>query len=253
MGLRARCVSVFCWLALSGACGGRVQEAAPLPSVDAAAGASSRVTPSFGGSPDALGSAGAQNVAGMQNVAGTSAGDAGAPSAGAPSLVALGCPDPAGSVAACPEVQADLDFRNTSGNISSSWVEPLQIPQFGTSPAGYYSSAQPVDPALWDRSALPAGACVFRLHGVPGSCLREGNIFLGPCLFDGGPRVSPGDFYENNRCGQGIAPGCPTSDPGSYDGFWWYMVPRGPDIDVVICAPECAQELQPSAQACLTL
>jgi hypothetical protein len=251
MGLRLRSASVFWGLALGVACGGRAQEAAPLPPVDTAAGAGSGAAASFGGGSEASGGAStqagtaAQSAAGMQSVAG-------APSAGAPNLVALGCPDPTGSVAACPAVAANLDFGSTSGN-SSSWVEPLQIPQFGTRPAGYYPADPNVDPALWDRAALPAGACVFRLHGVPGSCLRPGRIDEGSCLLDGVPPVSPGDFYENNLCGQGVAPGCPTSDPWAPEGYWWYMVPRGVDTDVVICAPECAQQLQLSGECCLIL
>jgi len=260
MGFHARSASVFWGVGLCVACGGRVEQTAPLPPVEAAAGGGSSVAPSSGGSNDAPGGAGMQSGAGAQSVAGTqsvagqpaAAGEAGAPSTGAPSLVALGCPDPAGNVAACPAVTADLDFRSPSDDLGSSWVEPLQIPQFGSRPAGYYPDPS-VDPALWDRSARPAGACVFRLHGVSGSCLRPGLISEGSCLYDAGPHVSPGDFYESNSCGLGIAPGCPTSDPWSHNGYWWYMVPRGPDIDVVICAPECAQQLQPSVRGCLTL
>jgi hypothetical protein len=228
------------------------------PSVDAAAGTGSSEAPSFGGSSTGAGGSSVAGVAGgLTSAAGqaASAGQSGAPSAGAPNLVTLGCPDPAGNTAACPNLSADLDFSGAAENQGSPWVEPLQIPQFGSRPPGYYPSGPAVDPALWDRSALPAGACVFRLHGVPGSCLRPGRIYLGSCaeLADGGPTIVPGDFYENNTCAQGIAPGCPTADPWSSYGFWWYMVPRGADTDLVMCAPECAGELQPSSEGCLSL
>jgi hypothetical protein len=251
MGWRTRRVSVVLGFALCVACGGRAQEAAPVrPSVDAEAGSGSSEAPSFGGSSISAGGAGVlTSVAGQPG----SAGQSGAQSAGAPNLIALGCPDPAAS-AACPAVTADLDFRSMTDNQSSSWVEPLQIPQFGSRPPNYDPSDPLVEPALWDRSALPAGVCVFRLHGVPGSCLRPGQIFVGTCAAqDGGPRIAPGDFYENNTCAQGIAPGCPSSDPWSGDGVWWYMVPRGADTDLVVCAPECAGELQPDAEGCLSL
>jgi hypothetical protein len=257
MGLRVRGASVLLGFALCVACGGRAEEAAPLrPSVNAQAGSGSSGAPSFGGSSGASSSAGAVTGTAGQPVSG---GQSGAPVGGASNLIALGCPDPATN-AACPAVTADLDFRSTTDNQSSSWVEPLQVPQFGSRPPNYYPPDPGVDPALWDRSALPAGACVFRLHGMPGSCIRPGYIFEGTCtrLDDGGlapspGEPSPGDFYENNTCAQGIAPGCPSSNPWGYDGFWWYMVPRGADTDLVVCAPECAQAFQANGQTCLTI
>jgi len=121
-----------------------------------------------------------------------------------------------------------------------AWSEPLQVPDYShvdlTKPRG----DPPHPPELWDRSSLPAGACVFRVHGVNAGCLGESPyISYGACRDS--KLVVPISYYESNKCEEGIAPGCPSEDVLSSQG-WWYAVtdPHEPDVlTVVICAPVC--------------
>lgn len=233
------------------ACGGRAQtgtRASAAP--DAAAG--SGVPLSVGGAATVGGGTGA--LLGFGGGRPNTGGFGGASSAGASSATLPGCPDPTLS-ATCPALKADLDFSGTTSSTSGSvWVEPLQIPQYGTRPPAYPWADLP-DPSLWDRSAMPAGACVFRLHGVPASCLRPGFIFFGSCAQNAipeAPRVAPGSYYDSGQCGHGIAPGCPVAVPWNRVGYWWYLLAQGADTDVVVCAPECA-DLASNGDACLEL
>ena len=47
-------------------------------------------------------------------------------------------------------------------------------------------------------------------------------------------------YYEGDSCRQGVAPGCPSASAWDVPkGNWWYLVARGEDTDLVVCAPEC--------------
>jgi hypothetical protein len=133
-------------------------------------------------------------------------------------------------------------------------VEPLQVPSFGGA-AAYYGPPAP-DPSTWDRSPLPAGACVYRLHGVNPACFPlGGSLWPYDCAeleSDSEPRVLPFSFYEMYGC-HDVAPGCPASLPGTLQpGHWWYLSPVSEtETDLVICAPLCDETY--FSVACLIL
>jgi hypothetical protein len=99
---------------------------------------------------------------------------------------------------------------------------------------------------------LPAGACVFRVHGMGANCVRNGILFVGDCPGPGVAGTAPTGFYDWPYCGQNVVPGCPTADPWGPVGLWWYLQPDGANVDLVVCAPECAAGID-SAGACLNL
>jgi hypothetical protein len=230
------------------ACGGRAQ-------LLDAAGGSTAVAVSGTGGAGGIETA-SSGSGGVSMVLGGAASTSAAGEGGAPSSMPLGCPDPA-LQASCPELNVDL--VPTSAEKTSDpavWVEPLQVPNFDMTPPGYFPPVTHADPASWDHSPVPAGACVFRLHNAGSNCLRPGRVYLESCASflaaePGAAHVVPVSFYETSRCEQGIAPGCPSSDPWSSEGIWWYELPHGADLDVVVCAPLCANEFVGSA--CLRL
>jgi hypothetical protein len=132
-------------------------------------------------------------------------------------------------------------------------VEPLQIPDLTVGAYDWEVDERErnADPSTWDRSPLPAGACVFRLHGVNANCYPGGGLFyVGDCRYLKQPRPAPGGFYEGNHCG--VEPGCATARASGTASYWWYLVDRGSAADLVICAPECAQSFVPYG-GCLSL
>jgi hypothetical protein len=152
--------------------------------------------------------------------------------------------------AACVAQQIPLSFPPpTSVGPSPTpevWVEALQVPNYGVRPEGYYPPSVDSDPATWDRSPLPAGACVFRLHGLSPSCQRAGILWEATCHVEdliGGPHVPIPSYYGASVCMRHITPGCPTADPWNAAGYWWYMQPDGENVDIVVCAPECASSI----------
>lgn len=173
--------------------------------------------------------------------AASAAGEAGEPDADpAPSL--LGCPDQSWNQ--CPErfnLTLHFDGTSTKSDDARVWSEPLQLPAFPEGVSGPLSG--PIDPALWDRSMLPAGACVFRIHGAPASCLvtNFGRVRSGPCGAPP-PIVVPFGYYETSYCDEGIAPGCGNAEPYHSDNQAWYVVPEAePDqFRLVMCAGICS-------------
>jgi hypothetical protein len=127
---------------------------------------------------------------------------------------------------------------------------PLQYPKYQPPDAGALSPGQTTDPSTWDRSQLPAGACVFRVQGLSAACLQHAQILAGPCA----QPVSVGliNVTDFGQCGPGDIPGCSTSDPWNGGGDWWYVQADGDDYDIVMCAPECAQQVAWNGGACLT-
>jgi hypothetical protein len=128
-------------------------------------------------------------------------------------------------------------------------VDPLQVPDYSAAPnppAEGVPYPAP-DSSAWDRSDVPAGACVFRLHGVDSRCYPKGaSFFTGSCsgLEDGRPLIAPDSFYDEYKCTDTM-PGCPVSDPWSGEpGNWWYFAPGNDGDDgvatLVVCAPACA-------------
>jgi hypothetical protein len=86
---------------------------------------------------------------------------------------------------------------------------------------------------------MPAGAYVFRVHGLRASCYPAGGRFYADNC-SGTVRVLPSSFYEQH-CSE--APGCSSSENVFYGntdiGQWWYLNDRGDSaLDVVVCAPE---------------
>ncbi len=167
---------------------------------------------------------------------------------GGPSPSETSEPTPAPDVPVCPpELLVEFGPDMTIGTLPDGVaIDSLQVPDYSLAPnpppAGVPYPAP--DPAEWDRSDLPAGACVFRLHGVDARCYPKGaTFFTGSCsgLEDGRPLIAPSSFYDKYRC-TSVAPGCPASDPWSGEpGYWWYFVPRSDTVtDLVVCAPACA-------------
>jgi hypothetical protein len=232
---------------LLGACGGRAQldVSGGSPAVAAGGNSGARAV-------DTASSGAAAVTTTLGGAASTSVAGEG----GAPSSVPFGCPDPA-LQPTCPELNVDLvpiSAERTSD--PAVWVEPLQFPDFGTRPPGYFPPNDQADPASWDRSAVPAGACVFRLHNAASNCLRPGRVYIESCAGflaaePGAAHVVPVSFYETSGCEQGTAPGCPSADPWNPVGIWWYELPHGADLDVVVCAPLCADEF--AGGVCLRL
>jgi hypothetical protein len=168
------------------------------------------------------------------------------------STTPVGCSAPTDD-AACTALNVLLDLHHiTSDPASGVSVEPLQAPDYGVRPEDHVASYVLPDASAWDRSPRPAGACVFRLHGVSASCLSHGTLWEGGCPAPGKPSVAPGSFYETSLCGQALVPGCPISDPWSNIGNWWYLQHDGADVDLVVCAPECAAAIADPGGACLS-
>jgi len=170
-----------------------------------------------------------------------------------PSRLGGVCPAPT-LPASCPSVNVLIDpHAATKDALSGVYVEPLQAPDYGTRPYNYFPQYELPDPSSWDRSPLPAGACVFRVHGMGANCVRNGLLFVGQCPAPGIVLPAPGGFYDTSYCEQGISPGCPIADPWGEQGHWWYLQPDGANVDLVICAPECANSIGSDGRACLSL
>lgn len=106
---------------------------------------------------------------------------------------------------------------------------------------------------------MPAGACVFRIHGLTPECYQLGrhnwikNRACDDFLLTG---FSPAAYYDaRDAVSPSVEPGCPSPNWGaSAQGYWWYLNAVGPDTaDVVICAPECANAFASSGRACVYL
>jgi hypothetical protein len=163
----------------------------------------------------------------------------------------VGCTVPSDD-SACTSASVLLDLHHvTSDPASGLFVEPLQAPDYGVRPADHVASYIQPDPSTWDRSPQPAGACVFRLHGMNAICLSHGMLFAGDCPPPGESGVAPESFYESPFCAQALVPGCPISDPWGLVGAWWYLQRDGADVDLVVCAPGCAVAIAGSGGACL--
>lgn len=132
-------------------------------------------------------------------------------------------------------------------------VEPLQVPDYrGYVPEPILSFPEP-DPSSWARSETPAGACVYRIHGVRAECYPRGVFYTTSCTQLDGPTTSLVDFYDGEL--NGALPGCPpVSHAVDALGYWYYLVPRSRDtLDVVVCAPQCAGSFSSGLDACLSL
>lgn len=172
--------------------------------------------------------------------------------AGAPAEL-VGCPN-AEWDEACPSWwRANVNFfTDAPATPGAIWVEALQLPTFEPDLPTPHEPVPKTDPADWDRSEMPAGACVFRLHGVTHGCLSSSmNLQAGACGSEGVHPV-PLSFYELNECAEGVAPGCPSTDPWDFTGQYWYAVPsrdRADETTIVVCAALCKPWL--GIQACL--
>ncbi len=178
--------------------------------------------------------------------AGASNGDAGATTA------PRGCPDASwGQCRSRSDLTVRIDGRTEGAD--GVWAEPAQIPldprPVAPPPDGYHAS-----PDSWDRSPLPHGACVFRVHNAPASCFGErGRLTFGACDPGGPPRPIPVSYYEQPDCEQGIAPGCPgPSAPWGNQNYEWYAAREADGtVLVVLCAGLC-ETLRQSTAACLS-
>jgi len=203
--------------------------------------------PSTSGSGGSAGAAGQGMVsvggmtAGGMSTGGMSVAGAGAAMVGGGGATSTlrGCPDSSwGECQATVRLTLRGDGPSKSGD--GVWSEPLQVPAYPpmTDPPTPPSEVAEKD---WDRSSLPAGACVFRVHGVAPSCFgSSGQVVYGPC--QDGMQVVPLGYYELPNCSQGISPGCPSADPSYGQNFFWYAVPDASATDtttIVVCAGIC--------------
>ena len=237
------------------ACGGRarIDGSADVPPASAGTSdpgvAGAPANTSAGGS---MPSGGDGGTAVAQSGGGGAIAAAGAGTVDADSDFSNSCPqDP--NNRACPTTEIDLVFaREMLGPRTGIWVEPLQIPDYRQGPP---ANLPEVEPSKWDRSPLPAGSCVLRIHGLSGACLQRGLLFVGTCasLADPDvPHIVPFGYYEGSSCQEGVAPGCPSADASDWrNGNWWYLVARGDDTDLVVCAPQCATPFALNTHACL--
>lgn len=152
-----------------------------------------------------------------------------------------GCPDDSWSGACEHRAVITLDSMGATANADGVTAQPLQITtSFEPDPPPGERSEDP--PERWDRGSLPLNSCVFRLQGVPRSCLdARAALWMGGC--EQHERVSPPSYYESTNCEQSIAPGCPSGDRWGPEGHWWYLLPsreRDDELSVVICGPLCA-------------
>jgi hypothetical protein len=212
-------------------CGGRYDQRMPI-----------RDEPSLGG-------VGGGGSAGAPTSAGTGSGGE---TLEEPDVTPLGCPNPSWETACDSRISVSLNFEHPVMDARGRTVEPIQTPTYDFSRP--WVRREPVDEANWDRSRVPAGACVFRMRGYQAGCFdRNMQISIGNCGDQ--PKIVPLGFYEMNRCEEGIAPGCPNSDQFG-EGSWWYLVPSeddSNDTNLVICAPECAMFPRgPDSSVCLT-
>ncbi len=166
----------------------------------------------------------------------------------------------------CPtnEIYFELDMNVGAITTASdgTTVETLQVPDY---PAPDYTQPVPQpnsDPANWDRSELPAGACVFRLYGLHAACFPTGGDIkqlVTDSSNSGSPDAGPPQvlvvgsmsYYDMQGCS--VEPGCPSADPRDSLGWWWYVADRGDAMDVVVCAPECANDFVPYTGVQVTL
>jgi hypothetical protein len=157
-------------------------------------------------------------------------------------------PPPSAPPLACPaELLVEFGPSMTVGTLPDGvTVDTLAVPDYSIAPnppAAGVPYPEP-DPSAWDRSETPAGACVFRLHGVDARCYPKGaTFFTGSCggLADGRPLIAPYSFYDAYKCTD-VSPGCAASDPWSGEpGNWWYFAPESAAVTrLVVCAPACA-------------
>ncbi|HET9959945.1 MAG TPA: hypothetical protein VFQ61_35880 [Polyangiaceae bacterium] len=166
----------------------------------------------------------------------TSTGGAGG-SSGQSTLAAGGVfippPGLGGSPGRCPSRSFNLDVHSaqTAPEEEGVWIETLQAPPPVYVPL--FGAAVNTDPETWDRSALPAGAGVFRLHGIDASCYPHGGYMYYGGSGDG--PIEPYNFYETSQCES--LPGCPSATVNDQDwGAWWYLTGNQTAADLIVCA-----------------
>lgn len=224
--------------ALLGACSGRTSSHGAPPETAAASG---------GGSETAGAGAAATSGGSVAVGGGTSGGVA---PDDRPLRAVRGCPDASwGNCDAGLYLTLTVDGPSDAGN--GVWVEPLRVER-PPLPRGAPPADANAGPESWDRSELPAGACVFRVHGAPADCFAErGRLTFGACDPGGPPRPVPVGYYESSRCSEGVAPGCPKQ-PWGNQSYAWYAVREADDaVTIVLCAGLCETALQANG-ACMS-
>jgi hypothetical protein len=233
--LRCALASILCLSLLTHGCGGHTQQRDETPGGSGSRGGSSAI----GGEPT-LPASGASGAGGDAS----------------PEVEEqlAGCPDQSWSQACGDRLKVEVDFTGPRGLPSGAWAEPVQVPPLDRDPNA--EPLPPVQPDQWDRSEVPADACVFKLHGLERGCLAPSmTLGFGSCepLPPGQHRVIPFGFYESMHCAEGVAPGCPPPGSGAGDGQWWYLVPNPSapsEATLVICSQLC-MNFGPNGLACL--
>lgn len=107
----------------------------------------------------------------------------------------------------------------------------------------------------WDRSDIPAGACVIRLLNLAGSCYPPSGAQLVTRRepMDGAPQAIGWPRYDEingafERCP--YAPGCERPELYALNQ-WFYLREQGPDLYFVWCSQTCGDA--PNKATVLTL
>lgn len=158
----------------------------------------------------------------------------------------------ASAPAECRDLDVPIDLRLDAvkdlGNGVS--VEVVQRTEFTQENHADSTAPHMPRPELWDRSEMPAGACVFRITGITPSCYTHpDSIAVYHAPNDGGVSVSQASYYAR-RLVQGIdlcdwpIPGCPSSQWGGDGGYWWYLSEVDGATLMVMCATACERFLR---------
>lgn len=203
------------------------------------------------GSGDAASSGDAEPASGGGAGGPGAAGSAAGSSGGGAASVTRTCPDE--SWGSCHAgLRLDLSTEGRTEGDEGVWAEPLQValPPARTLPP---PESPDTDPAHWDRSETPVGACVFRVHGAPAACLDgRASLSFFACEQGGPGRPVLASYYELAGCSAGVSPGCPGAvDPWGSQNFVWYSAREADGTaTVVLCAALCEMLLGIGA-ACL--
>lgn len=124
-------------------------------------------------------------------------------------------------------------------------LEVLQWPDQDTAVQWDWRIEQSVPEEDWDRSEIPAGACVIRLLNMADRCYNPEGSWLttssAPTM-DGEPSATSWTRYDEyvgerpNLCS--YAPGCQSSKFGG-PIQWFYLREHGPDLYFVWCSQSC--------------
>ncbi len=152
----------------------------------------------------------------------------------------------------CPDLDVVIDVaeQGVYTAVDGVQAEVLQRPVFDESNRAPDPDADLPPPESWDRSELPAGACVVSLSSIQTDCYtHQATLAVYHPPDDAGVAVSQASYYARrfaekvDLCDWPV-PGCPSEQWGGPGGYWWYFTERASDTLFVICAPACERFLR---------